>query len=92
MKLSQLKKVRDLREVKYAPTGEIERVVICGGESKVIGLADFISSSLDLPAEQGNPLVNVSVGRRAKKILGEDITGESLPYATAIGLAIRGAQ
>ena len=81
-----------LSGVKYVHKGKISKIIVCGGEANLIGITDFISSSLKLPVEIGNPFVNIQQSRLAKKILGSNLQRGSLPYATAIGLAIRGAE
>jgi len=80
-----------LRGLKYA-RGKISKIIVCGGEANLVGITDFISSSLELPVETGNPFVNIQQSRLAKKILGSNLRRESISYATAIGLAIRGAE
>lgn len=80
---------RDLGEIEYIPDGVVSKVLLCGGDSKLIGLTDFISSSLELPVKIGNPLVNIS---SSGNIFTDNAQKQALPYATTIGLAIRGAE
>lgn len=82
---------KDFGKVEYVPNGKIAEVVICGGEANLIGLCDFLSSTLKLPVKVGNPLTNISkcvFSRKEKDVSG----GKFLGSATAIGLAIRGAR
>jgi Tfp pilus assembly PilM family ATPase len=80
---------KDFGKVGYVPDGKIDKIFLCGGEASLIGLPKFLSSSLKLPVEIGNPLINILPP--SEKIFGEIFQGKFLPYATAIGLAIRGA-
>jgi type IV pilus assembly protein PilM len=62
----------------------ISKILLCGGGANLEGLVDFLSSKLNLLVELGNPWVNIlpkplSLPHR-----------ESLRYATALGLALRG--
>ena len=81
---------KDFGRVEYVPDGRVVKIILCGGEANLIGLADFLSSSLNLPVELGDPLINISKCAFSKK--DRDSFGEQfLSFATAIGLAIRGA-
>ena len=80
---------KDFRKIECVPDGMIGKIILCGGESKLIGLTDFISSSLKMPVELGNSLINVSP---FKNIFPNNNQRQALPYAMAIGLAIKGAQ
>ena len=62
------------------------RIILCGGGANLLGIDDFLSNSLKLPVEVGNPLVNVSF---SSKIFGENLKEKSLAFSTAIGLAIK---
>jgi len=55
----------------------------------LIGLTDFVSSSLKMPVDFGNSLINVSPFRN---IFSSNNQRQALPYAIAIGLAMKGAQ
>ena len=81
---------KDFGRVEYVPDGRIIKILLCGGEANLIGLTDFLSSSLHLPVELGDPLVNISkcaFSKKDKESFGEQF----LSFTTAIGLAIRGA-
>lgn len=78
-----------LQEIKGIPSGNIEKIMLCGGESRIIGLSEFLSDSLGVPVEPANPLKKVEV---SKKISQSPSPYQFLSFTTAIGLAIRGAQ
>lgn len=80
---------KDFKKIECVPEGAVEKIMLCGGESRLVGLADFISSSLKMPVEIGNPLINIS---SFKNIFSGNEKRQALPYATVIGLAIRGAE
>jgi len=74
----------------HAPAGQtvqrVEKILLCGGGANLKGLASFLSDSLQLKVELGNPWVNVFPAS-SKEIL--PITLEqSMCYATAMGLAL----
>lgn len=64
----------------------IEKIIICGGNSNLAGLPEFLSSSLKIKVERANVWTNV--------FLFDDFVPEinrfqSFSYTTAIGLALR---
>ena len=65
---------------------KITKIILCGGESTLLGLPEFLSYELKIRVELGNPWVNVVS-------LDEHIPSmdrmDSLAYSTAIGLAIK---
>ncbi len=64
----------------------INKIVLCGGDSNLKGLTDYLSVSMRAVVEVGNPWVNVcSFDHYIPPITASN----SLRYATAIGLAIR---
>lgn len=73
----------------------IAKVILCGGSSKLLGIADYISARLNLGSSAplgrvtlGNPWVNLGISDLDKEI---SISKEqALGYSTAIGLALRG--
>ena len=66
---------------------KIAKIILCGGESTMSGLPEFLSYELKTKVELGNPWINIvflddhvpDMDRR-----------DSLAYSTAIGLAIKG--
>lgn len=78
------------------PARRVGRVVLAGGSAQLSGIADYLSARLNLgsakPAYQvqlGNPLTNLHIDKLARD-RGLNPT-QALSFATAIGLAIRGA-
>ncbi len=65
---------------------QIEKIILCGGSSNVVGLREYLSGSLEARAERANVWKNVfSFNETIPNIVYE----QSLGYATAVGLALR---
>jgi type IV pilus assembly protein PilM len=65
---------------------EVKKLLLCGGGANLHGLLKFLSEETGLVVQKANPLVNLPV--EEKRIKGKD-REKILPYATAIGLALR---
>lgn len=67
----------------------IQKIYLCGGDSNLKGFLEYMAQGLAVPVALSNVLVNVNVlDRYVPKIS----FGDSLGYATAIGLALRSSQ
>lgn len=64
----------------------IQKIYLCGGDSNLKGFVDSISLGFDIPVELANVFVNVN---SLDQYVPEINFGESLGYATALGLALR---
>lgn len=64
----------------------VSKILLCGGDSNLIGLPEYLSYELKLPVELGNPWINII---SFKEHIPEIELRESLIYATALGLALR---
>jgi type IV pilus assembly protein PilM len=69
---------------------EIKKILISGGGSNLKGLADFLSQELKITVEKGNPWVNILSEKEKKSFPLPE--GKELGFATALGLALRGAK
>lgn len=72
----------------HGPNGAITQVLLCGGDSLLLNLPDYLSQKLNLPVQLGNPFVNISsAGQQIPK---ESVLSkkESITYTTALGLAL----
>ncbi len=67
---------------------QISKILLCGGGANLKGLAAFLSSQIKIKIEIGNPWINI-FGDAPDKVP-ELPFDESLSYATALGLALRG--
>ncbi len=71
-----------------APNGGISKILLCGGDSLLYGLPEFLSANLKLPVELGNPWINI-LGPD-KKETSQISYRKSFGYAVALGLALQG--
>jgi len=71
------------------PNGKgVSKILLCGGGANLKGLPDLLSLELRLPVELGNPWINILP--EGQKEVAQLSSSESLKYATALGLALRG--
>ena len=63
----------------------IKKIIFCGGDSNLIGLADYISISVKSAAEMANVWINIS---NTENYIPEISFKQSLAFATALGLAL----
>ncbi|HEU4677824.1 MAG TPA: pilus assembly protein PilM [Candidatus Paceibacterota bacterium] len=67
-------------------TREIKKVIICGGSANLLGLPEYLTEKLDIPAERAQVWTNAfSIEKTVPPITRRYSYG----YATAIGLALR---
>jgi type IV pilus assembly protein PilM len=66
----------------------IEKIILTGGTTALPGLPLYLANATGLTVEIGNPWQNISYPAE----LQGNLAGLSLNYATAIGLAMRGAK
>ncbi|MFH1181264.1 MAG: type IV pilus assembly protein PilM [bacterium] len=78
----------DLRKEQILKAGALTKVLICGGGANLKGLTDLLFSELKIPVEISNPWINIlpENQKETPQMSRED----SLRYATALGLALRG--
>jgi type IV pilus assembly protein PilM len=93
--VDEIRNVARFHEEHSNPKGKVDQIFLCGGSSKLLGIADYISARLNLGADRpmgevklGNPWVNVLTNQETTVSISKE---ESLEYATATGLALRGA-
>ncbi|NQU82753.1 MAG: type IV pilus assembly protein PilM [Parcubacteria group bacterium] len=69
---------------------KVDRILLCGGGANLKGLANFLTSTFKIKVVLSNPLTNLKkTNLKTTPILDKE---KSLCYATALGLALRGAQ
>ena len=66
---------------------KVEQVVLSGGGSLLRELADYLSLRLGKTVTVGNPTVSFGISQNSQQDIFKDLS----PFATAIGLAIRGS-
>lgn len=64
---------------------KINDIILCGGDSNLLGLSDYLSANLKVPVEIANVWVNVN---STNSYIPEITLKDSLRYATAIGLTL----
>ncbi|MFQ5661918.1 MAG: type IV pilus assembly protein PilM [Candidatus Paceibacteria bacterium] len=64
----------------------IEKIILCGGNSNLKGLPEYLSGALKIPIERANVWTNAF---SFDDFIPEMNRAQSLSYATAIGLALR---
>lgn len=67
------------------PHQPIKKLILCGGDSNLIGLTDYLSVSLKIKVETANVWINIE---DTQKYIPEMNLEQSLSYATAVGLAL----
>ena len=67
-------------------TDKIAKIFLCGGESTLAGLPEFLSYELKIKVELGNPWVNIV---SFEDYIPEIERRDSLAYSTVVGLALR---
>lgn len=67
---------------------KISKIILCGGDSLLLGLPEYLSQKISLPVKLGNPWVNISpfIPKKAQKLGLSYKT--SLIFTTAFGLAL----
>lgn len=65
----------------------IEKIILSGGGANLLGLPEYLSASLRVPVEIGNPWINLN---SFDNYIPPVTKNRSLGYATAVGLALRG--
>lgn len=83
---TEIKKTIDFYHTFPNVKADIKKVIISGGSANLKGLAPYLAMNLAYEVELGNPWVNLNLGKNLPTINRSD----SIRYATAIGLAMRG--
>jgi len=63
----------------------VRKIILCGGDSNLLGLIDYLSVSMKTKVETANVWVNIN---DREKYIPEMNLEQSLSYATAIGLSL----
>jgi type IV pilus assembly protein PilM len=63
----------------------IKKIILCGGDSNLVGLPEYISVSMKIKVETANVWVNIN---DREKYIPDMNFEQSLSYATSIGLAL----
>ncbi len=92
--VDEMKNVMKFFEEHSSPGKPVDTILLCGGSSKLLGIVEYVSGRLNLGAAHpinhislGSPWVNLHAG-----LINPISPHESLGYATAAGLALRGLE
>jgi type IV pilus assembly protein PilM len=86
MLIMEVQKTFDFFRETY-PSETISRVLICGGTSRMLGLAEHIQATFGYPTEILNPFKAITIG---PKVDAATATSLGPALAVAVGLALRG--
>lgn len=74
-------------QISYTPDGIVAKILLCGGDSLLIGLPAALSLKLKIQTELANPWINIL--KPPLKEVPNLPYQKSLAYSTALGLALR---
>jgi len=64
----------------------IKKIILCGGDSNLIGLVDYLSVSMKSPVEMANVWINIA---NTENYVPDISFKQALSFAAALGLALR---
>lgn len=86
--IKYINKLSDYYRDHYKEESDIAKVIICGGEARILGISSFLSLRIKKEVEKGNPWVNIIMSN--EKEIPPLSMNDSLIFVTVLGLAIRG--
>lgn len=86
--IKYINKLSDYYKEHYKEESDIAKVIICGGEARILGISSFLSLRIKKEVEKGNPWVNIVLS--SEKEIPPISRNDSLIFVTVLGLAIRG--
>ena len=88
---TEIRKTFDFyRAINEYETSEVQKIMLSGGSSKLVNLAEFLSKRLEIPVERLDPFRRIEFDERR---FSDDQLSEIAPQmAIAVGLALRGAE
>lgn len=69
---------------------QISKLILCGGDANLTGIAPYLSNKLKIPVELGNPWINI-LPTKLKEIPLMPYE-KSLAFTSCLGIALRGTQ
>lgn len=69
---------------------DISKVIVCGGESRMVGVSSFLSLRIKKEIEKGNPWINIMPAETRE--IPPISRNDSLIFVTVLGLALRGVE
>lgn len=86
--IKYINKLSDYYREHYREDSDIAKVIICGGEARILGISSFLSLRIKKEVEKGNPWVNIILS--SEKEIPPISRNDSLIFVTVLGLALRG--
>lgn len=77
---------RDHPAKRHKAMGDIEAIILCGGDANLIGLEKYIAITIKKPTVLGDPFTNLRLPPHTIPPIPKNL---SLKYTTALGLALR---
>ncbi len=85
--IKYINRLLDYYREHYKDESSISKVIICGGEARILGISSLLSLKIKKEVEKGNPWINIV------PISGKEIPpisrNDSLVFVTVLGLAMR---
>jgi len=82
---SEIEKSIDFYHEISKESGEVKKIVICGGGASLKGIVPYLTTKLSKEITVGDPWINLNLGNKLPIINREN----SMRYSTAIGLALK---
>lgn len=82
---SEIEKSIDFYHEISKGSGEVKRIIICGGGSSLKGIVPYLTTKLSKEVTVGDPWINLNLGNKLPII----DRGSSMRYSTAVGLALK---
>ncbi|MBI4049547.1 MAG: type IV pilus assembly protein PilM [Candidatus Doudnabacteria bacterium] len=93
--IDEIKNVARFHEEHSASRKPISKILLCGGSARLAGVADYVSTRVNLGSgkplgkvQLGNPWSNLAITKIDKSV--PQTPEQALSFTTAIGLALRG--
>ncbi|MEI8103292.1 MAG: type IV pilus assembly protein PilM [Candidatus Moraniibacteriota bacterium] len=84
--VSEIERAMDFYNGSLNYTPSIDRILLCGGGSNLLGLVPYLAQRLQRSVEKGDPWVTLRLGHKIPSIPFE----ESSQFSTALGLSLGG--
>jgi type IV pilus assembly protein PilM len=88
--IKYIDKLTDYYRGHYKSESDIAKVIICGGEARIIGISSFLSLRIKKEIERANPWINITSSVKKETLLIS--RNDSLVFVTVLGLAMRGVE
>lgn len=82
---SEIEKSIDFYHGMSKDSGEVRKIIICGGGASLKGIVPYLTTKLSREVTVGDPWVNLNLGNKLPIINRET----SMRYSTAVGLALK---